>query len=371
MVNLPFCMRKFFRKLALRISSPECIRISATDRILFSKRLALYLRAGVPILEAIDLIRTSAGSNSHAHLLRILMQDIQRGVSVSVSLARFRKAYSSTYIQIISIGERSGTLPASLASLTAALEERRARTRAILGALAYPLLLVMGSIAISLFLLVYAFPKIVPLFIGLHAKLPFTTRTLLALSSFFQKHWLAAAFCTGVSYICIHLAARLPITRHYLHRAVIRLPVVGALVRTSILASVFRTITTLLPSGVRLDEALLIARDGISNAPYRISLDRIRRGILRGNTMSAMLGHEKSLFPGVALQLMAVGEMTGTLSMSAGSIAHIFEEDLAERLKAFSALLEPLIMVAMGFVIGFIAMAIISPMYGITQNLSA
>lgn len=349
---------------------PRHLRIRSKDRILFSRRLALYLQAGLPIFDAISLIRATPGSKNHARLLRSLSHDVLEGFPLSHSLSRFPRAYSATHLQILVVGERTGSLPASLFHIATITEQRASQVRTIVGALAYPAVLLLGSIGISLFLVISAFPKIIPLFRGLHATLPFTTRALLAFSLFSQKHWLLLITGATIGILIALGILRIPRIKRFTDEFILRTPFIGALVMDALLVSIFRTIAILLSSGIRLDEALLVARNSMSNTTYCIALERVQEAILGGNKLSDALGAEKGLFPLLAIQLSSVGEMTGTLSESVASVARISEEEFANRLRIVSSMLEPAIMVVMGFVIGFIALAIISPMYGITQSLS-
>lgn len=338
---------------------------------MFSKRLALYLQAGIPIFEALNLLHASGGSKSHAKFLSLTLSDVREGISLSQSLAKHPQAYTLVHIQMIAVGEQSGTLAEALLRLASSLENRAKQIRSITSALAYPLVLSVGSLAVTIFLITYAFPKIIPLYRGLHTSLPFSTRILLALSSLIRGYWfLLLCIVVALYFIAKVLMHFLPIKRK-IDALALQVPILGGLIRASIVATLFRTMATLLSSGVRLDEALDMALDGITNSLYRESLTRVRKHVLAGNRLSDGLGLEPILFPLVAIQLISVGEMTGSLAKSLASVAQIFEDDFFERLRVTSSLLEPLITVVMGFMIGFIAMAIISPLYGITQGLSA
>jgi len=346
------------------------IRIRARERTLLARHIALYLRAGISILEALELVRASSRSLKQKRLLQQVIADVQEGLPLSKALSRFPRVYTSMHIQLISAGELSGTLSLIMASLAQMMDERVRRIRSIMGALAYPIVLFLGSLAVCSFLLLYAFPKIVPIFRGLHATLPFTTRALVSLSSFFHTHWLAVLCTNAAAALAILLAFRIPRMQAHLDSATLRLPLAGNLLKQSIAVFVFRTLGALLASGIRLDEALELIRGGISNTACKDAVERIRQSILSGNKLSHAFSSESFLFPPVAIQLISVGEMTGSLSETAASAATILEEDVAERLRFLTAALEPMIMITMGLIIGFIALAIISPMYGITQTLT-
>lgn len=369
--NLNCIMRNLLDRVRTWLSSPQRLRMSVRDRILLLKRMALYLRAGIPIVEALGVIQSSSGSSSQKRLLRILMVDIQSGNPLSRAFARFPRIYASTHLQLIAVGEASGTLPDALFSLAKLLDDRARRIRSIIGSLAYPAVLFVAALGISLFLILYVFPKIIPIFRGLHAQLPFTTRSLIWLSSFIQSHWLVLLLTLVLSAAVTALTFRTERARKYLDSFMLRLPFFGKILRSFIIVSIFRTLSTLLSTGMRLDESILLAQNSIANTSYRAALEDIRETVLAGNTLSTVFSAKSFLFPPLALQLASVGEMTGTLSDSIGSAAEVFEEELSDQLRLLSSVLEPLIMTAMGLIIGFIALAIISPMYGITQNLNS
>ncbi len=349
---------------------PKRLRLRGKERVLFVKRAALYLRAGIPILETFDLIYASSNSRSQKYLLQQLIEDVKDGMTLSQALSRFPRVYTALQLQIISAGELSGTLSESLSTLARMLDERAQRIRTIIGMLAYPAILFFGAISVSLFLLLYIFPKIVPIFRGLHAELPLTTRILIGLSSILQTYWLLLLLAVVTFLFFSAWFVRLPRIRKSVDPFMLKIPLFGKLLRIAVVCFTFRTVATLLSSGTRLDEAIRLATESTTNTACRAALIRIRFAVLAGSKLSVALGAESFLFPPVALQLVSVGEMTGTLSQSIASAAHILEEELSDQMRFLTALLEPLIMITMGFVIGFIALAIISPMYGITQSLS-
>lgn len=364
-------MRSPLDSLSERYSSPARLRLGGRDRILLLKRTALYLRAGIPIVETLSTLQRSSGSSRQKRMLAVLIPDIQSGAPLSRCLARFPRVYTSTHLQLIAIGEASGTLPGALLSLAGMLEDRARRIRSIIGVLTYPAVLFLGAVGISVFLLLYIFPKIIPIFHGLHSELPLSTRLLIKVSAFIQDHWVALFIVSAVVAFLTRAAFRVRWIRSHFDSFVLRLPLVGRLLRFSFATTASRIIATLLATGMRLDEALRLAHDSISNISCRAELGRLREAVLAGNSLSSALTAGCSFFPPLILQLASVGEMTGTLSDSLRSASQILEEELAEQMRTLSSLLEPLIMLIMGLFIGFIAMAMISPMYGITQSLGS
>jgi type II secretory pathway component PulF len=340
------------------------------ERILFAKRLSLYLRSGIPLLEAIALIHDDTRSPAHTSLLASLFQDIQHGMPVSQALQRFPRAYRPFHIQLIAVGEVSGTLPDSLTHLAEVLVRRAHLYRSIAGALAYPAIILLGTMGISGFLIFFAFPKIVPLFHGLHAQLPFTTRSLIWLSSLVARHGFLIACSFALLCCALIYLLRTPLAQKRIHAWVLRVPLIGKGIRSYHLATIFRILAVLLHSGIRIDVALSLARQSIGNTAYQESLRTMEYMVLEGAKCSGGMRTHAALYPSLAVQLVATGEMTGTLSESARTIADIYDEALEEELQRLSILIEPMLMVGMGLVVGYVALAIISPMYGLTQNLS-
>ncbi len=351
------------------MTNPSLLRIRESERILFTKRLSLYLRAGIPILEALSLLHADA-RGANAVLLTSVITDIRRGISLSAALTPFRRAYKAFHVQLISIGETSGSLPHTLMYLTELMAKQSALSRKLISALIYPAIIAIGTIGISLFLVLYTFPKISPLFRGLHTQLPFTTRVLLHISNFATQHGAEALF-VGVVFIFLSIySVRIKAVRTCTDSFLLRLPILGSVLKKYCLARMFHSFTLLLKSGVRVTVAFSFVEKSISNTAYQASLTAIEKSINTGGNLATAFRMFPSLYPSVLTQLIAAGEMTGTLTESMQSISDLYEQSLEEELEACTALVEPVLMISMGLVVGFVALAIISPMYALTQNLS-
>jgi type II secretory pathway component PulF len=345
-------------------------RIKSHDRILFAKRLALYLRSGIPIVQALALISEDTTSKNHSLVLKTVTAEVTRGRTLSQALGNFPSAYTVFHTNLISVGEASGTLPDNLGYLAELLERKAVLNRKILSALLYPAIIMVGTISVAGFLTLYAFPKMIPLFRGFHAKLPFTTRVLITISDLVTKHGfmlllVLLATITGIVFIL-----RNPRIRDRLQFLGLRIPLLSQLTLSYYLASINRTLSLLLKSGMRIEASLLLTGDGLIHAPYKESLERVRLGILEGNRVSAYMRKEPLLFPTIVTQLISAGEITGNLRESFASVADIYEERLDELTRTLSTLIEPALMLLMGLIVGFVALAIITPIYGLTQNIT-
>ncbi len=352
------------------LRSPVRIRLRTDDGILLAKRLALYLRSGVPIAQALALMQEDAATSNSARVLEAVAADVNRGLKLSSALSQFPRVYGTFHANLIAIGEASGTLPENLHYLAELLTRRKHLRQKVLSAMVYPGIIMVGTILVSGFLVFYAFPKILPLLKGFHTKLPFTTRLLIGLYSGLTRHALflgalLACVCIGILYLWHKPGVRKRAALIQLH-----IPLLNSLSRSYYLASIFRTLATLLQSGIRLEAALALTADGLSASMYRESLNTIRTSVLQGSRVSTHVRAYPSLYPSTVRQLIALGEATGRLRESCSTIAEIYEERLDELTRTLSVLVEPALMIGMGCVVGFVALAIITPIYGLTQNLN-
>ncbi|MDB5245561.1 MAG: type secretion system domain, type pilus assembly protein PilC [Parcubacteria group bacterium] len=358
-------MNKLFRT-----SDPRRMRIRSDERILFAKRLALYLRSGIPIVQALALMVEDTKTGNHITLLRAVTTEVTQGRTLSQALGAFPKAYTAFHTNLIAVGEASGTLADNLNYLAQLLERKAHLNRKIVSALVYPAIIMLGTLAVSGFLVLYAFPKMIPLFRGFHATLPFTTRVLIGISDLIARHGLLLLLGFALIVASLVFFLRKPRIRRCLQFINIRIPLIASLTTFYYLSAIHRTLALLLESGMRIEASLLLAGDGLANAPYKESLEHIRRSIVEGNLVSVAMRTEQRLYPAIVTQLVSAGEKTGNLKESFKTIADIYEDHLDELTRTLSTLVEPALMLVMGLIVGFVALAIITPIYGLTQNIT-
>lgn len=366
-------MNKFFRNAARRFGARvrgDGPRMPLSERILLYSRLSLYLRSGIPIRDALGFIRSSAKRDASLRILNEVEKAILHGTSLTRAFGAFPEAFPSFETHLVGIGERSGSLPENLAYLASLLGRRRALSRKIRGALVYPGVIVFGTVAVTGFLLLYTFPKIVPIFRGLNTPLPFTTRALIGVSDLVTEHGFLLPVVPCLAATLFAWCLRRPQARRRVERASLRSPVVGRLIRAYNLALISRTLSTLLSSGIPLIPALELVGNGIRHEEYREAVRRVGDRVNEGQRLSGELSGSPRLFPSTLIELVSAGESTGSLGQSLATCAELYEEELDEGTRTLATLIEPALMIAMGLLVGFIAMAIITPIYGITQNLT-
>ena len=350
---------------------PRFLIFSKEEQMLLTKRLALLLRSGVPILSALSLMQEEARTRSSIHILATLRETVASGRPLSQGLAPFRRNFGDLGMHLIEVGETSGTLAEHLERFSQSIKKERMLKRKVIGALIYPAIIVCATLGITMLLILYVFPKIIPVFKGFHAKLPLSTRFLIGADAFFSQYGVfvigfVLAFIAGLYYLFrFELACRIR------DRYVLRIPLFGTLLREYIIAGFCRALGTLIRSGVGVVRAVEMCASGMGNLAYREACVAVAARISSGQKASKSFSAEPRLFPSLMLQMLTVGESTGSLSDNLLFCADFYEEEIDELSKNIAVLVEPMLMIVMGLIVGFIALAIITPIYGITQNLTS
>lgn len=342
------------------------VRMPAQEQIVFARRLSAYLHAGVPILEALSTLAEDAHTRTRPGL-EGATRAVASGMPLSGALQDSCRMHAYA-VAMIEVGERSGTLKEALSRLSVSLAKQRELTQKLVGALAYPAVILLATAGISLFLVLYAFPKIVPLFRGFGAELPFATRALIALSDFLGSYGVYLFASLVAASVLVSVLMRRPRIRLVFDRLLLGIPFLGNLIATYQLSSIARTLTTLLSSGVSIVPALALAERTCGNRAYAAALSEVHDCVIAGERIADALVR-LSCFPRMYVQMIATGERTGSLPASLNALAEQYEEEFRSASSTLTALIEPVLMVVMGLVVGFVALAIITPVYQITQDM--
>ncbi len=358
------------KKLGARFGDSFSGSMSLKAQTSFAKRLAFLIDAGVPIVEALVILKEQARTRPHTELLTSIVNDTTSGQSLAKSFGKFPKFFGGFAVQIIKVGESSGTLSQSLVYLAEELRKRQALKSKVIGALIYPAVLTVATVGITVFLMVYLFPKIMPIFQSLHSTLPLSTRIVIFLSTFLQQWgWLLLLIIIALiiaASIALKQSERL---RYMRDDMLVRMPLLGPMFQSFYVANASRTLGLLLKSGMRLSEALPVTADTAGNLVYKRLFTELGTAVVRGERISTHLLRETKYFPDMFSHMVAVGERSGTLSETLSYLSDMYDGEVDEFTKNLSTLIEPVLMVAMGIIVGFIAISIITPIYGITQSI--
>ncbi len=363
-------MNRLLQKLKTTPSTGRFVRFSTKERTLFAKRLSFLIKAGVPLVEALYLIRKQTTSAARARIYDAVIADVSEGQYLATSLAKFKQHFGEFSVNLIRVGESSGVLSQNLAYLADELQKHHDLQRKIRGALVYPVFITVVTLLVTSMLTVFIFPKIMPIFVSLHVPLPLTTRLLLATSNYLQ-HWgivtLAVAVLLGVGFA--KARARFEALRYGSDRLLLRLPIAGAIARAYNLSTFCRTLGLLLRSGIYLSEALTIVAETTKNRVFRRAALSLCEVVVKGDRLSFGLEQRARAYPDMLVHMVAIGESTGNLAGSLVYLSEMYEGEVEGLTKSLSSSVEPVLMVIMGLLVGLIAVSVITPIYEITQHL--
>ncbi len=341
-----------------------------SERSLLAKRLSFLIKAGVPIVESFHLLQKQTRSKKKQKIYEQIIEDVTSGKRLASSLARFPKMFGAFAINIIKIGEESGILDQNLQYLAQELQKQQVLRRKIIGSLIYPIFITLATLGVTSVLTIYIFPKLRPIFSSLHVNLPLTTRILIFTSDFLIHDGLWA-FIGLIILITAFFITRNKIKkfRLFLDLSLLKIPLIGGMLKSYSLANINRTLGLLLKSGVKVVQALEITADTTSNLAYKRGLHLAATGVIKGEKISKSLEMQTKLFPDLAAHLIAIGETTGNLPETFIYLSEMYEVEVEEMTKNLSSAIEPVLMAFMGIVVGLVAISVITPVYEVTQHL--
>lgn len=367
-------VRGLHRKTKIRFTesgkAPFLMSFPVSEQILFAKRLSMILRSGTPILDGLHMLKENTESLSTSYVYETLSAHIARGQSLSSGLAKFSRQFGEFAVNIVGVGETTGTLPDNLNYLAEELKKKQALKKKIIGALVYPIVIVLATLGITVLLTVYIFPKITPIFESFHTTLPLSTRILIAISRFLIQDglWLFLSFVALV--VGILFLLRVERARYWYDRTLLSIPILGRIVQYYNVVNITRTLGVLLRSDVGVVTSFEIVAKSTTNLVFRGAILYAAKHVQKGQRIAQQFSERTHLFPSIVPQMVAVGESTGNLSGSLEFCAEMYDEELSDLTKNLTNLLEPILMIVMGLVVGFVAISIITPIYGITQNIT-
>lgn len=358
-------------KKHLPIKKPLIYSLNARDKIVFARHLSIMLDAGIPLHEALQVLSGQIGNPSLQYVLSHALADLANGLPLHSSIAKFPKLFDTFFINALVVGESSGTLPSTLNYIAEQLEKSEELSGKVRSALIYPVIVFVGAIGIAVYLAFYMLPKILPLFTSLNIKLPASTRALLFTSAWATAHWPWVIFAGVVAALGTWLLSRIKGVRYASNHILLRLPVFGRLIQNIQMAKFSRILGTLLSSGVTIVTALHVTADSTDNLVYKRELAKIARSLERGETIGSELQRHPMLFSRTAVSMVGIGERTGKLSDSLLALAKFTEREVDVATQNLSTLIEPITLLFVGLLVGFVALSIITPIYQITQGIHA
>lgn len=344
-------------------------KVPRRDLMHFSRQLSVFVRAGIPMLEALDTITEEMGNKTFLAALTDVKEQLRAGGTFAAAAASHPEAFPDVYANILASAEYTGNLDASLDRIATYIERDLEARRKVKEALFYPIVVLALSVVVVVILTVFVIPRFETFFKSFNAKLPLPTRMLLAVARFFTHYGVYLAAVLIVLALAAALFLRTERGKAAWDATLLKIPVLGDLVQHAILERFCRILSAMVLSGVPLPDALVVTTASTNNAVFRKGLAAAREGMLRGEGLAGPMA-ASNLFPAAARQMFRVGESTGTLDSQLETAATYFDRELDYKLSRFTALFEPAVIIFAGVVVGFVAIALISAMYGIYRQVN-
>lgn len=339
-------------------------KVKKKELMHFTRQLAVFVKAGIPITDALTVIGDETSDTALRRAITKLVDDLRNGGLFSAAAALHPQVFPKYYIGILQSAELTGRLDDSLDSLAMYIERELDTRSKVVSALSYPAVVMVLAFFTVMILAGYVLPQFKPLFEELGAELPLPTRIMLFVSRFFTDlWWVTAIFVAAVVSFFVFLF-KTPTGKVVKDKLVLKLPIINGIVEYAILERFCSILGTMLQAGVSMPSAMQTTTEATANVVYKEQLDLARADMLEGAGFSQPL-IETGLFPGAARQMFKVGEETGTLDQQLAVAALYFNRELESRIKKFTTLFEPLMIVFVGLVVGFVAIALVSAMYGV------
>lgn len=339
-------------------------RVPRKELMHFSRQLAVFIRAGIPIIEGLEVIAEDTGNKRFKVALAEMVDALRAGMTFAQAAEAQQGVFPSFYLGILRSAELTGNLDGVLDQLSSYIERDMEARQKIIGALIYPVIVLCMAVASVAVLLTYVMPKFTKFFDSFDAKLPLQTRIMINGGKFFGDWWWLMFGIVAVIAVAVGLTLRTERGKVWRDAALLRTPVVGDLVRHAVLERFCRILSSMVTAGVPLPDALVVTSDATNNRVYRRGLETARESMIRGEGLATPLV-ATGLFPPAARQMFRVGEDTGTLDKQMATAATYFDRELDYKLKRFTSLFEPAVILVAGSAVGFIAIALVSAMYGI------
>lgn len=344
-------------------------RVPRADLMHLSRQLAAFLRSGIPILEAITVLRDGAANKTLRTVLADVEESLRGGETFLGAISAHPQVFPDFYRGMVGAAELTGQLDSVLDQLSHYIERDLDARRKIRSALAYPAVIAVMSVVTVVVLTAFVLPRFRSFFKSLNAELPLPTRMLLAVTDFLAEWGWAVALAAVVAFGAGYLYRRSERGKARFDAVLLKLPVLGETVKFAVIERFCRVMSSMVQAGVPLPDAMVVAGNSANNAVYVRALGGARDAMIRGEGIARPIA-STNLFPVAAVQMFRVGEDTGSLDRQLGTAAEFFEQELDYKIKKLTTLFEPAVIIAMGVIVGFVAIALVSAMYGIFRSAS-
>jgi type IV pilus assembly protein PilC len=343
-------------------------RVTSNDLVNTTRQLATMVNAGLPLTEALVILRSQSRGGMQKVTASILA-DVEEGESLSKSMSKYPSVFSKTYIALVKSGEVGGVLDEVLVRLADDLEKQQEFTGKVKSALIYPAVIVVGMVGVALIMVIFVIPRLATLYTQFNADLPITTKLLIWMSDAVINFWPIMIVGIGALVYGIKIYKKTEAGQKRIDEWTFRIPIVGELYRQIILTDLTRTLSLMIGSGVSIIEALSIAAEVVRSRIISEALKDTTKMVEKGFPIAFSFSRHPEAFPFILSQMVAVGEETGKMDEVLAKISHVMEVESDQKLKGLTAAIEPIILIVLGLGVAFLVISIIMPIYNLTTKI--
>lgn len=342
-------------------------KIKPKDIALFTRQLATMMKAGVPLLQAFDIVGRGSTNASVTKLLNDIRSDVESGSSLSTAFRRHPMQFNALYCNLVEAGEAAGILESLLDRLATYMEKTEAIKSKIRSALMYPAAVIIVAFVVVTIIMIFVIPSFKEVFSSFGADLPGPTLIVMGISDFFVKYWYLIFFgIGGAVYFFLQAWRRSEKMQRFMDRWLLRVPIFGPLIEKSCVARWTRTLSTMFAAGVPLVEALDSVGGASGNSVFAVATEKIQQEVSTGTSLTVAMA-DANVFPSMVIQMCAIGEESGSIDHMLGKAADFYEAEVDEAVAGLSSLMEPIIIVFLGTIIGGIVVSMYLPIFKLGQ----
>jgi type IV pilus assembly protein PilC len=343
--------------------------VKLSEKILFTKNLSGMLKAGLSLSRGLAVLSRQTTNKYLQTIIQTLSETIDKGGTFSDGLAKYPKVFSALFVSMVRAGEESGGMPNALTEIGINLEKSYALNKKVKSAMMYPTIILFAIFLIGILMFVFVVPVLTKTFKELGTELPGSTKFVIWLSDLLANHFPLVIIGIVTLIFLGVLAFKLPTTKRGIDWLVVRLPVVGTIVKEMNAARTTRTMASLLGSGVNIGRAISITKEVLQNVYYKKVMEEVEHVIEKGAPMSSVFKAQTTLYPIMVGEMIEVGEETGKLGSMLLDVALFYEGEVDTKTKDLSTIIEPVLMIFIGAAVGFFAVSMLSPMYSIMDSI--
>lgn len=350
-------------KLSLLTTIPH------TEKLFFIEHLRVLVHAGLSLSSSIETLAQQTDNRRFRKILVEIKDGIEKGEKLSTNLAKHPGVFPEIFVSMVGAGEISGTLETNLEQLSLQMKKEHSLRSKIKSALTYPLVIIVAAIGIMITMVVYVIPRIISVFEKMEADLPIATRILIYTNKFIIENYIIVIITLFLVVFLFITAIRTKRGRGFLHLFFLRMPIIGTISRKVNLARFSRTLSSLLKTDIPVVQSFETTADILGNIHYKKivieAAEKLKKGVLIADSLQV----NPKLFPPLVIQMISIGEKSGNLDVLLENLANFYEEQVDDTIKSLSSIIEPILILFLGLVVGGIAIAVISPIYSLSEQI--